>query len=228
MRAYPRQRTSPPGARDATGTDGTRRCRLARQLCFATGEQTEMMMDKTAEKGKANEVAGKTKAIAGKAPGNDNLEAKGQSQAAKGKMQSAPGFVALRTFPVIRRTPRWHRLVWMSDYSLTEDADLVFAIGAGQDAALSVLYDRLHRQCFAFSVRISVPRATRKRRSRRRSCVCGEAPGNTTARRLALAAGCFRSRVTSAGTNCGGGAGEYLSYPRWMTPWTLRTRSEQT
>ena len=42
----------------------------------------------------------------------------------------------------------------MSDYSLADDAELVFAVGAGQDAALSVLYDRLHRQCFAFSVRI--------------------------------------------------------------------------
>lgn len=42
----------------------------------------------------------------------------------------------------------------MSDYSLAEDPDLVFAIAAGQDAALSVLYDRFHRQCFAFSVRI--------------------------------------------------------------------------
>lgn len=42
----------------------------------------------------------------------------------------------------------------MSDYSLAEDPDLIFAIAAGQDAALSVLYDRFHRQCFAFSVRI--------------------------------------------------------------------------
>lgn len=42
----------------------------------------------------------------------------------------------------------------MSDYSLAEDTDLIFAIAAGQDAALSVLYDRFHRQCFAFSVRI--------------------------------------------------------------------------
>jgi len=42
----------------------------------------------------------------------------------------------------------------MSDYSLADDTDLVLAIAAGQNAALSVLYDRLHRQCFAFSVRI--------------------------------------------------------------------------
>ena len=111
-------------------------------------------MDKTTVKGKSNEVAGKTKATTGEATGNDHLDAKGQSQAAKAKIQSAPGFVALRTFPVIRRTPWRRSLGWMSDYSLAEDTDLVFAIGAGQDAALSVLYDRLHRQCFAFSVRI--------------------------------------------------------------------------
>ncbi|MEO6397520.1 MAG: RNA polymerase sigma factor [Tepidiformaceae bacterium] len=42
----------------------------------------------------------------------------------------------------------------MSEFSLADDAHLVFAIGAGQDAAISVLYDRFHRQCFAFSVRI--------------------------------------------------------------------------
>ncbi|MEP7217070.1 MAG: RNA polymerase sigma factor [Anaerolineaceae bacterium] len=42
----------------------------------------------------------------------------------------------------------------MSDYSLAEDTELLVAIGSGQDAALSVLYDRFHRQCFAFSVRI--------------------------------------------------------------------------
>ncbi|MEP6872142.1 MAG: sigma-70 family RNA polymerase sigma factor [Anaerolineaceae bacterium] len=111
-------------------------------------------MDKTTVRDKANEVAGKAKTTAGKASGNDNLEGKGQSEAAKVKMQSEPGFVALRTFPVIRRTPWRRQFGWMSDYSLAEDTDLVFAIGAGQDAALSVLYDRLHRRCFAFSVRI--------------------------------------------------------------------------
>ena len=42
----------------------------------------------------------------------------------------------------------------MSDYSLAEDTDLVFAIASGQDAALSVLYDRFHRQCFSFGLRI--------------------------------------------------------------------------
>jgi RNA polymerase sigma-70 factor (ECF subfamily) len=42
----------------------------------------------------------------------------------------------------------------MSDYRLAEDGDLVAAVAAGRDAALSVLYDRYHRQCFGFALRI--------------------------------------------------------------------------
>jgi RNA polymerase sigma-70 factor (ECF subfamily) len=42
----------------------------------------------------------------------------------------------------------------MSDYSLAEDADLISAVASGQDAALGVLYDRYHRQCYAFALRM--------------------------------------------------------------------------
>lgn len=42
----------------------------------------------------------------------------------------------------------------MSDYRLAEDTDLVAAVAGGKDAALAVLYDRYHRQCFSFSLRI--------------------------------------------------------------------------
>ena len=42
----------------------------------------------------------------------------------------------------------------MSDYRLAEDFDLVTAIAAGKEDALGVLYDRYHRQCFAFGLRI--------------------------------------------------------------------------
>lgn len=42
----------------------------------------------------------------------------------------------------------------MSDYSLAEDFDLVGAIALGREAALGALYDRFHRQCFSFSLRI--------------------------------------------------------------------------
>ncbi len=42
----------------------------------------------------------------------------------------------------------------VSDYRLAEDSDLVTAIAAGRDAAVSVLYDRYHRQCFGFALRI--------------------------------------------------------------------------
>lgn len=42
----------------------------------------------------------------------------------------------------------------MSDYRLAEDIDLVVAIANGREAALSALYDRYHRQCFSFSLRI--------------------------------------------------------------------------
>ena len=42
----------------------------------------------------------------------------------------------------------------MSDYHLAEDADIVVAIAAGSEAAIGAIYDRYHRQCFAFSLRI--------------------------------------------------------------------------
>jgi RNA polymerase sigma-70 factor (ECF subfamily) len=42
----------------------------------------------------------------------------------------------------------------MDDYRLADDADLVVAIAAGKDAALATLYDRFHRQCFSFALRI--------------------------------------------------------------------------
>ncbi len=42
----------------------------------------------------------------------------------------------------------------MSDYRLAEDFDLVAAIAAGKEEALGVLYDRYHRQCFSFGLRI--------------------------------------------------------------------------
>lgn len=42
----------------------------------------------------------------------------------------------------------------VSDYHLAADADLVRAIAAGREAALGALYDRQHRQCFAFALRI--------------------------------------------------------------------------
>ena len=42
----------------------------------------------------------------------------------------------------------------MSEFRLAEDFDLVAAIAAGKDEALGVLYDRYHRQCFAFGLRI--------------------------------------------------------------------------
>lgn len=42
----------------------------------------------------------------------------------------------------------------MSDYSLAEDADLLRAIATGNDVALGALYDRYHRQCFAFALRM--------------------------------------------------------------------------
>ncbi len=42
----------------------------------------------------------------------------------------------------------------MSDYSLADDSDLLAAIAAGREAALGALYDRFHRQCFAFALRI--------------------------------------------------------------------------
>mgnify|MGYP000947951057 CR=1 FL=1 len=42
----------------------------------------------------------------------------------------------------------------MSDYRLADDYDLVAAIASGKEDALGVLYDRYHRQCFSFGLRI--------------------------------------------------------------------------
>ncbi len=42
----------------------------------------------------------------------------------------------------------------MSDYTLAADEDLVGEVARGQEAALGVLYDRYHRQCFSFALRI--------------------------------------------------------------------------
>ncbi|MEX1104103.1 MAG: RNA polymerase sigma factor, partial [Dehalococcoidia bacterium] len=42
----------------------------------------------------------------------------------------------------------------MSDYRLAEDAEIVAAVAMGRETALESLYDRYHRQCFAFSLRI--------------------------------------------------------------------------
>lgn len=42
----------------------------------------------------------------------------------------------------------------MSDLTLAEDHDLVASIAGGREQALSALYDRYHRQCFAFALRI--------------------------------------------------------------------------
>lgn len=42
----------------------------------------------------------------------------------------------------------------VTDFSLAEDADLVGEIARGQQQAVSVLYDRYHRQCYSFALRI--------------------------------------------------------------------------
>jgi len=42
----------------------------------------------------------------------------------------------------------------VSDFSLAEDFDLVGAVATGNQDALGVLYDRYHRQCFSFGLRI--------------------------------------------------------------------------
>ena len=42
----------------------------------------------------------------------------------------------------------------VADYSLAEDVEIVGAIAAGQQAALATLYDRYHRPCFVFAVRM--------------------------------------------------------------------------
>lgn len=41
----------------------------------------------------------------------------------------------------------------MAEYALADDAELVRASARGHQAALGVLYDRLHRQCFGFALR---------------------------------------------------------------------------
>jgi RNA polymerase sigma-70 factor (ECF subfamily) len=42
----------------------------------------------------------------------------------------------------------------MESYRLAEDRELVLGIAAGREEALSVLYDRHHRHCFSFALRI--------------------------------------------------------------------------
>lgn len=42
----------------------------------------------------------------------------------------------------------------MSDYRLAEDMDVVSAVAQGHEAAIGTLYDRYHRQCFSFALRI--------------------------------------------------------------------------
>lgn len=42
----------------------------------------------------------------------------------------------------------------MTEYSLAEDFDLVSLVSRGEQAALAMLYDRYHRQCFSFALRI--------------------------------------------------------------------------
>ncbi len=42
----------------------------------------------------------------------------------------------------------------MVEYRLAEDTELIGAIVSGKEAALATLYDRYHRQSFAFAVRI--------------------------------------------------------------------------
>lgn len=42
----------------------------------------------------------------------------------------------------------------MSDFRLADDFDLVAGVAGGRQDALNVLYDRYHRQCFSFSLRI--------------------------------------------------------------------------
>ena len=42
----------------------------------------------------------------------------------------------------------------MDSYRLAEDGDLVRGTAAGREDALGVLYDRYHRQCFSFALRI--------------------------------------------------------------------------
>lgn len=42
----------------------------------------------------------------------------------------------------------------MTDYRLAEDLEIIAAVAAGRESALGALYDRFHRQCFAFSLRM--------------------------------------------------------------------------
>lgn len=42
----------------------------------------------------------------------------------------------------------------MEQYQFAEDTDLVRSVALGKDDALSALYDRFHRQCFSFAVRM--------------------------------------------------------------------------
>ena len=42
----------------------------------------------------------------------------------------------------------------MDSYRLAEDQDLVRSVANSRQEALSVLYDRFHRQCFSFAIRI--------------------------------------------------------------------------
>ncbi|MFN0093546.1 MAG: RNA polymerase sigma factor [Dehalococcoidia bacterium] len=42
----------------------------------------------------------------------------------------------------------------MDDFRLTDDIDLVASVAAGREPALAALYDRYHRQCFSFALRI--------------------------------------------------------------------------
>jgi RNA polymerase sigma-70 factor, ECF subfamily len=41
-----------------------------------------------------------------------------------------------------------------NDYRLAEDPDIVIAVSGGDSAAIGILYDRYHRQCFSFALRI--------------------------------------------------------------------------
>jgi len=42
----------------------------------------------------------------------------------------------------------------VTDYRLAEDLEIITAVAAGREPALGALYDRFHRQCFAFSLRM--------------------------------------------------------------------------
>lgn len=42
----------------------------------------------------------------------------------------------------------------MTEYALAEDTDVLAAIARGREAAVAALYDRYHRQCYSFALRI--------------------------------------------------------------------------